>query len=200
MLAAGWAAVTIVAMFVAWRGVTVVADEVTESRPSSLSDDEVAKGAGDATTSTSAGRTSSTATTGGSSAPPGSQPPSPGATAAPSPPGPTGSPGSPANPAPTTAPPTNPPATAAPPPPPSETRTYDLVGGTVVVRFNGDGTVGLVSSQPKPGFERELHDTGPGTVDVGFESETHKSRLVARWEDGTPSGEVQEDADDGGDD
>ena len=190
MLAAGWAAVTLVATLVAWRGVTVVADEVTESRPSSLSDDEVAQGAGDTTTSTAPAQTSSTTatTTSGSPAPPGPQP---------------SAPGNPATPAPTAAPTTSPPATAPPPSPPapsSETRTFDLVGGTVVVQFHGNGTVGLVSSQPKPGFERELHDAGPEKIDVEFESETHKSRLVARWEAGSPRGDVQEEADGGGDD
>lgn len=179
-----WAALAAVATFVAWQGVAVVGDQVTD-RPSPA----LAAPAGldpvplPATTTTIAHGTTTTS----------AEPPSPIATP-PTAPSATGSGqagggtgqggsgqaggGSSGGGAPA-------------PPPASTTRTYSLVGGDVALRFTADG-VTVVYATPRPGFTVELsesHDTG---ARVEFEGEDHRSRLEGWW-DGGPVDEVRED-------
>jgi hypothetical protein len=89
-------------------------------------------------------------------------------------------------PTPTTAPTatTRPPPTATP-----EDRTYDLVGGTVGVRFQ-NGTARLLWATPAPGFRAERSGSDD-EVDIRFRSDTHESRLRAFWDNG-PQAEVEE--------
>ena len=71
------------------------------------------------------------------------------------------------------------------------TQSYDLVGGTVTVRYR-DATTRLVQATPNSGFDLDVHDGGPGKVDVRFRSDRHESRLVARWDDGAPDPQTEE--------
>jgi hypothetical protein len=75
--------------------------------------------------------------------------------------------------------------TSAPPPTTvaSQTKTYELIGGTVTVRI-GSGTVELVSLAPKTGFASKIKDDGPDKVKVTFTSNTHESKFEAEFEDG----------------
>ena len=184
-LGLGWVAVTAAAVLVAWRGVDVVADQLTESRPSSLSSaavasaltDEGTGGKTSAPTSTTV-RRSTTSVRPGTTAPPTSGPP------------PTVTPR-------TTAPPATTAATTAPPPA-AETRSYGLVGGTVGIRYENGGAR-LLYANPNSGFTVKIGDAGPPRVEVEFESDNHRSRIDARWDDG-PSVDIDEDGGDGGSD
>lgn len=78
--------------------------------------------------------------------------------------------------------------------PPGELQTYDAIGGSVTLLV-GDGTVSLASAVPKPGFsaeEKERDD--PSKVVVEFDSEAHESKLVARWDDGAFTVEIDEES------
>ena len=97
---------------------------------------------------------------------------------------------------PATTPSSRPPATSrpattatAPPAPTPEDRTYQLVGGTVGVRFE-NGTARLLWATPKPGFRVESGGSSD-RVDVRFRSDDHESRLRAFWDNG-PQTEVEE--------
>lgn len=72
-----------------------------------------------------------------------------------------------------------PPVTTVPPSYP----TYDLVGGTVVLRV-ANGTVAIESVVPQPGFSYRPEKTGPDEIDVAFVGDDHKSVLTAHFEDG----------------
>ena len=184
-LGLGWVAVTAAAVLVAWRGVDVVADQLTESRPSSLSSAAVASALTDdgtggktsASTSTTV-RRSTTSLRPGTTAPPTSGPP------------PTATPR-------TTAPPPTA-ATTTAPPPAAETRTYSLVGGTVGIRYENGGAR-LLYANPNSGFTVKIGDAGPPRVEAEFESDTHRSRIDARWDDG-PHVDIDEDGGGAGDD
>lgn len=69
------------------------------------------------------------------------------------------------------------------------TRTYQLVGGTVGVRFENTGAR-LLWATPKPGFRVDSSGSSD-QVDVRFRSDAHESRLKAFWENG-PQSEVEE--------
>jgi hypothetical protein len=69
------------------------------------------------------------------------------------------------------------PAPAAP-----DDRTYQLVGGTVGVRFE-NGTAHLLYATPNPGFTTSTSGSSDH-VDVRFESDSHESRLRAEWNNG----------------
>lgn len=68
-------------------------------------------------------------------------------------------------------------------------RTYQLVGGSVTIRFQNDAAYFVVATANN-GFSVEHSEDG-GTVDVRFESENHESRLRAYWNNG-PQQEIQE--------
>ena len=68
-------------------------------------------------------------------------------------------------------------------------KTYQLVGGSVGVRFENGGAH-LLWATPNSGFSVESSTDG-GTVDVRFESDTHESRLRAFW-DGGPQQQIEE--------
>lgn len=143
-----------------------VGNEVTGSRPSPLSAEEVAQELA-STTSTSAPAADPSSTTTGAAG--GSTTTAPPATAT------------------TVAPP--PPTTAAA----GETRTYALVGGTATLRFEPTG-VTVLAATPNPGFSVHAEPEHLNGVKVEFESEGHESQVTGWW-DGGPRDEVREDAD-----
>lgn len=172
-----WFAAGVGAVALATAGVSMVGNQVTDSRPSPLSADEVrsqlaADSAAEATrtesptTSLPAGAvTTTTPTTDGptattaSSRPTGSGPP-------------------------TTATPTT---TTQPAP---VTRTYMLIGGTATLRFTASG-VTVVDATPNGGYSvvvEPTHDTG---IRVEFRSDEHRSRVEGWW-DGGPRDETSE--------
>lgn len=108
----------------------------------------------------------------------------------------------PAEPTPTT---TAPPTTTTTTAPPTTTTspvaysTHDLIGGTVVLAFDG-GQVNLVSATPRAGFSVDPEHTGPDEVEVKFVGNDHKSKLEARVEDGELRVDIDEERDDGDDD
>jgi len=158
-----WLVATAAAVTLGVVAVGVVSDSVTEDRPERLSAIAVRNALQGPGTSPGPGATDPTATTTpgpGSTSPPATAPPAPTATTAP--------------------------AAGAPAP---EDRTYQLVGGTVGVRFENGGAR-LLWATPKPGFRVESSGSS-GHVDVRFRSEEHESRLRAFW-DGGPQSDVEE--------
>ena len=71
-----------------------------------------------------------------------------------------------------------------------EERTYEMVGGTVRVRF-ADGRAELLSATPNAGFRVSRNSGDPGEVRVNFRSDDHESRFRAWWENG-PREEIEE--------
>jgi hypothetical protein len=174
---AAWFLAGVVAVGVASAGVSMVGDQVTDSRQAPLSAaqvrEELAADASATTTTTVPPATTTTSTT--AVPPPTTAPPvvAPGN-------GSTGGSG----PGATT------PTTAAPSPA-ATTRTYNLVGGTATLRFSSTG-VTVVAAVPNAGFsvtKSSAHDDG---ARVEFESDEHRSRVDAWW-DGGPQDEVGED-------
>ena len=173
---ASWLAVAVVAVVLAWQGVSVVGNQVTDERPAPLAAKDIADRLTEVTaTSTSTpgtGDPTSTSTTNATSAPgvlPGSTP----------------------APTTTTTAPTAPPP--SPPPPAAETRTYNLVGGTASLRFAPTG-VTVVFANPASGFSVSVEPEHGNGVTVEFESEGHESRVDGWWEGG-PVERVREEAD-----
>jgi hypothetical protein len=80
------------------------------------------------------------------------------------------------------------------PAPAPQDKTYQLVGGSVGIRFE-DGAAHLLWASPNSGFSVESSNDG-GTVDVRFRSDNHESRLRAYWDNGPQ--QVIEENDDGG--
>ena len=210
MLGAGWLVVTALAVLVAWRGVDVVANSLTESRDGELSQGAVTNALDESdptsTRGTASRRSTTTRRTGtttadgqpsGNAREPAGPTGTPGTSAAPG--TVTTSPSAPASPG-TAGPGTSPPATSAPtttaPPPttaaPAQTRSSELQGGTVGVRFENGGAR-LLYATPKSGYTVRIDKNGPPEVDVRFDSDTHKSRLRAWW-DGGPQARAQEEA------
>jgi hypothetical protein len=70
-------------------------------------------------------------------------------------------------------------------------KTYELIGGTVAVRFENGGAH-LLWAQPKDGYDTETSGSD-SHVDVTFEQQTgsHRSRLIAWWDNG-PQQEIRE--------
>jgi hypothetical protein len=96
----------------------------------------------------------------------------------------------------TTAPPATTTTTTTAPPQTTTTlaltnKTYDLIGGTVILSLGGD-EVHLVSATPRPGFTADYEHTGPVEVEIKFESNDHKSKLEAKYEDGELKVDVEE--------
>ena len=73
----------------------------------------------------------------------------------------------------------------------AEDRTYQLVGGSVGVRFE-DGEAHLLWASPNSGFNVDASGSD-SNVDVRFESisGSHESRLKAYWDHG-PQQEIEE--------
>jgi hypothetical protein len=188
--AVAWALAAAAALAVAWQGVGVVTNQVTEDRPAALSAAEVRDRLDETTTSTTstttttAVTTTTTITAGGSAA----------TTSPTSVPG-----GSPATTSVPTTTATTAPATAttatttAPPGPSEETRTYNLVGGSVSLRFAPSG-VTVVWANPNAGFDVSQEPEQLNGVKVEFRSETHRSRVDGWW-DGGPQDRVREEPD-----
>ena len=191
-LVAAWLAGTVLVVALGIQAVAVVSDSVTEARPAPLSAAAVRRalaesgqapstsapgtGTTDAPTGTTqaTGRPATTGTTGPSTA--GTQPAGSGTTGTNRP---TTAPSGTA----TTA------TTAQPPTGAAEDRTYDMVGGSVGVRFE-NGAARLLWATPAAGFRAERRGEG-GDVDVRVRSDTHESRLRAYWDSG-PQAEVEE--------
>jgi hypothetical protein len=72
---------------------------------------------------------------------------------------------------------------------PRQDATYQLVGGTVGVRFENGGAH-LLWATPNSGFTAQ-NRSGASAVDVRFRSDNHESRLRAFW-DGGPQNEIEE--------
>ena len=94
----------------------------------------------------------------------------------------------PPSPAPSTGPSQPPSAPAA------VTQTYDLVGGSVTVRFIGAATE-LESHTVSPGFTAEVRAAGPERVEVRWRSDDHESRITIDQEGGTPRVRPEEEDD-----
>lgn len=95
------------------------------------------------------------------------------------------------------------PATAVVPPSPAPapssdgaavTQTYDLVGGSVTVRFAGSATE-LEAHTVSPGFTAEVRADGPERVEVRWRSEDHESRITVDQEGGAPRVRPEEEDD-----
>ena len=168
LLGVTWFVGGALAVALAVAAVGRVGNEVTGSRPSPLSAEEVAQELA-ATTSTTAPSATTSPTTDTTPTTAGSPTTAPSATVT------------------TVAPP---PTTAAA----GETRTYSLVGGTATLRFEPTG-VTVLAATPNPGFSVHAEPEHVNGVKVEFESEGHESQ-VSGWWDGGPRDEVREDAED----
>ena len=164
-----WLLAGVAATTVAWLGVSSVRDELagSQSHPDPLSSDEIATELAAASTTTLEAEPPADPSTTTTAEPPPSS---------------------------TTT------TTAAPPPPTTQApsdqpvvRSYDLVGGEVTFRFSPSG-VTVVVATPAAGFTTEIESSHSGGSQVEFESEGHKSRIDAWWDDG-PQTEVREEAD-----
>lgn len=72
------------------------------------------------------------------------------------------------------------------------TRTFELAGGTVIVKAVA-GTMDLVSATPKTAYVMTVTPTATDRVVVNFTGLTlHVSTLDARWASGTPTSKVTE--------
>jgi hypothetical protein len=182
VLAAVWLVVAGGAVAVAWQGVAVVGNQVTDDRPAPLAASEIESRLAESTT-TAGAADAPTSTT--SSAPPADSG-SGGAE-----PGPVASGVVTTQPA--TSPTAPPPTTAPPPAAVAETRTYNLQGGTASLRFAPSG-VTVVFANPAPGFAVSVEPEHGNGVKVEFESEAHESRVDGWWENG-PVDRVQEESD-----
>lgn len=167
-----WFVAGAAATTVAWLGVSSVSDELAgnASHPDPLSAEEIQAELAAGTSTTTAGNptTEPTSTT----------PSGPGGTT------------STTEPTATTAPTT----TTTRPPAAATTRSYDLVGGNVTLRFSPSG-VTVVVATPAPGFRVELGGSHSGGAKVEFEGGGHKSEVEGWW-DGGPQDEVREEPDD----
>jgi hypothetical protein len=180
-LGLAWVAAAVVAAVVAWQGVGLIGAQVTDSRPETLSAEEIdaalspvqtttaptdagdgsadtgstttASGQpGDASTSTSVGGSASSTTT-------------------------------------------TPPATT---PPVVDRRTATMVGGTAAFEYS-DGTVRIVYASPKPGYRLERQEEDDAGARVEFKGDAGTSRADAWW-DGGPQLRIADHGEDSGDD
>ena len=103
----------------------------------------------------------------------------------------------------TTTPAQTTPTTTSPPPPATTTTvpaapaitTYTLIGGQVTISAL-EPDVGLVAAVPAAGFSTEIEHSGPGEVEIEFESSGHKSSFRARWKDGELDIKIDEEPED----
>ncbi|NNL98918.1 MAG: hypothetical protein HKO63_12000 [Acidimicrobiia bacterium] len=74
-------------------------------------------------------------------------------------------------------------------------RTFNLIGGSVIIELLGDG-IAWRSSTPRSGYTVSVEETGPEKVVVEFESadpdNPHSSELEALWVDGRLEWKVEE--------
>ena len=199
----GWLAAATLAVLLAWQGVGRVGTSVTDRHAAPLTAEQ-ARQQLERTTATGVGEPGAPATPapapGGGGG--GGGPAATGTTATTTPrvgttpttPRPQTTPSTSATNAPGPTPispsPTSPPAGA------TETRTYNLVGGSATLRFSPSG-VSVVLADPKPGFAADVDEGSDGRVRVRFESDSHRSQVEAWW-DGAPRDEVREEGDEGG--
>jgi len=178
LLAVAWVVVAAVALGVAWRGVRIVDEHVTESRPAPLTSREIQERASAPATATPADATTTTTSASG---------PAPTVTTAAT--SPTVSTQQPAPPraTTTTAPRTT---TTTRPPAPAETRTYSVTGGSASLRFSPSG-VTVLWANPNPGYDVHVESENENGVKVTFESSSHRSRIDGWW-DGGPQDRVRE--------
>jgi hypothetical protein len=207
----GWLVAATAAVLLAWQGVGRVGTSVTDRHPTALSAEQARRaladpaGAGVADAGSGAAA-SGTATPGAgtSGADPAAGGPATPATTATTRPRPTPTTTSTAPRPPTARPPassppvtpTTRPASPAPAPAPGEVRTYNLVGGSVTLRFQPSG-VTVVWANPNPGFRAEVDDRDGGGIRVRFDGDSHRSQLEAWWDAG-PRDRVEEDGGGGG--
>ncbi len=78
-------------------------------------------------------------------------------------------------------------------------QSFSVIGGTVTLAV-ANGEVWVVSAVPNVGFIYEAEKSGPPTVEVEFESNTHKSELSAKVENGELKVETEEEPRDGDND
>ena len=195
-LAFGWLATTALAVALALAAVGAVSDSVTENRPEPLSAAAVSAALAEGTAPEAEAPTATTDSPGPAPTspttqrPPASAPPttrgtSPSATTKPPAPNPstTGT-----APVPSTTD-TSVPSDGGVPSQPAE-RTYEMVGGTVRVRFAG-GRAELLSATPHAGFRVSRNSGDSGEVRVSFRSADHESRFRAWWDNG-PREEIEE--------
>ncbi len=76
-----------------------------------------------------------------------------------------------------------PPATTAAPR--AGSTTFSTAGGVVTVSCTGT-SARLVSASPASGYTMDVHESGPESVAVSFESGDHDSEISARCVDGRP--------------
>ena len=172
---AAWLAAGIGAVALGTTAVSLVGNQVTGSRPSPLSADEVrTQLSGDAGgTTTTLGGASATTTA----------PEEATSTTVPAPPTTRSTPSGTGSAASST-------TTTTLPAPPAETRTYSLVGGTATLRFAASG-VTVVVANPNAGYSVEVEPADGNGVRVEFPSGAHRSRVEGWW-DGGPRDEVDE--------
>jgi hypothetical protein len=183
LLIGGWAVATVLALLCGLLGVRAIADTVTKSRPASLSPASIrtALEKTRAATSSSESETESPESSENadqlSSSSAVEPPRSTTTTVGASPPAPVGDAGSTASVEPASAP---------------IDRTYQLIGGSVGVRFE-DSAAHLLWAQPNAGYSVEIGSGDDSTVDVRFReiNGDHESRLKAYWNNG-PQQEIEE--------
>ena len=172
-----WLAAAVVATVVAWQGVGLIGDQVTDKQSSTLSAAQVDAALASSTTTEPTGRSSTsgtprhaTTTTAPGSANPGTT--GGGGTPAGGGPGATsGAPG---------------PAATSPAPEPVRPilKTYQLTGGTATISFSPT-SVRMVSAIPNPGYALTRNGAGDNDgVRVEFEGPAGRSRLDAWWAGG----------------
>lgn len=174
-LGTAWLVAAVLATVVAWQGIGVVGEQVTDERPGPLSAAEVQAAldrpapasAPDATATGDVVQPTTTVVT--------PKPLSSSTTVQP-------------RSAPTT---TAAPTTSTTSAPAAETRTYNLVGGSTALRFSPSG-VTVLWANPNPGFTVETGSgDGTGGVEVEFRSDTHRSEVDGWWDNG-PQDRVRE--------
>lgn len=178
---AAWFAAGAAGVMLASLGVSLVTRNVTNDRPDPLDAEQVQQEL--AAAEDLAGPSTTTSTT----APPSPPPTSPGGSGTTPTTAPIGGDGGPAaGPAPST-------TTVAGPTAATTTRTYDLVGGTLTLRFT-PGAVDVVVATPKAGFTVKTGSSHGNGVQVEFRADDHRSRVDGWWDAG-PRDEVREEAD-----
>lgn len=182
-LGALWLVAAAVAVAVAWQGVAIVGDQVTDQRPAPLAASEIESRLAETPTTAPATAATRAVPEAATEATTRAEPSTPTSVPAPT----THTTADAAGP---TAPPT---VTAAPPDTAAaaETRTYNLRGGTVSLRFSPAG-VEVLFANPAPGFTVEIEPGNDNGVKVEFDSDSHTSRVDAWW-DGGPADRVRED-------
>jgi hypothetical protein len=189
LLVAGWALATSLALVLGLQGVRAISDSVTSHPKASLSPGSVRAALDRSSSSTDESSSSSDEASSLSSSV--EQGPSSSSTAddrgqlpqVPSPGAQTASSGEPT-------PPSESSESAAQA---SEDQTFQLVGGSVGVRFE-NGEAHLLWATPNTGFSVDTSGSS-SNVDVRFESDSHESRLKAFWNNG-PQHEIEERATD----